>query len=109
MTAVHHHIDSKSSICRDQLLTVGDLETFKTDLLTEIAGIVKNTSGQTTKRWLKAAEVRKLLGLSPNTLKNLRNNGTLPYTQLGGVFYFDYNDLQKVFEELKTAHNGRKS
>lgn len=108
MTAVHHHIDSKPSIRRDQLITVGDLETFKTDLLTEIAGIVKHTGGQTPKRWLKAAEVRKLLGLSPNTLKNLRNNGTLPYTQLGGVFYFDYNDLQKVFEELKTAGHDRK-
>ena len=108
MTAVHNHIDSKPSIRRDQLITVGDLETFKTDLLTEIAGIVKHTGGQTPKRWLKAAAVRKLLGLSPNTLKNLRNNGTLPYTQLGGVFYFDNNDLQKVFEELKTAGHVRK-
>jgi hypothetical protein len=108
MTAVHSHIDSKQSIRRDQLITVGDLETFKTDLLTEIAGIIKNVGAQANKRWLKAAEVRKLLGLSPNTLKNLRNNGTLPYTQLGGVFYFDYNDLQKVFEELKTAGHDRK-
>lgn len=106
MTAVHNHIDK--SIRRDQLITVGDLETFKTDLLTEIAGIVRTNTGQAAKRWLKATEVRKLLGLSPNTLKNLRNNGTLPYTQLGGVFYFDYNDLQKVFEELKTAPHVRK-
>lgn len=106
MTAAHNHIDK--SIRRDQLITIGDLETFKTDLLTEIAGIVKTNTGQAAKRWLKATEVRKLLGLSPNTLKNLRNNGTLPYTQLGGVFYFDYNDLQKVFEELKTAPHVRK-
>lgn len=109
MTAVHNHIDSKQqSIRRDQLITVGDLETFKTDLLTEIAGIVKTNSGQAAKRWLKATEVRKLLGLSPNTLKNLRLNGTLPCTQLGGVFYFDYQDLQKVFEELKNSGHDRK-
>jgi hypothetical protein len=107
MTAVHQNIDSKQSIRRDQLITVGDLETFKTDLLTELSLIIKGNNGQPVKRWLKATEVRKLLGLSPNTLKNLRLNGTLPCTQLGGVFYFDYNDLQKVFEELKTAGHDR--
>jgi hypothetical protein len=57
-TAVHQHIDSKQFIRRDQLITVGDLETFKTDLLTELALIIKANSGQTAKHWLKAAEVR---------------------------------------------------
>ena len=41
MTAVHNHIDSKQSIRRDQLITVGDLETVKTHLLTELSLIIK--------------------------------------------------------------------
>jgi len=60
MTAVHNHVDK--AIRRDQLITVGDLEAFKTDLLTEIAVIIKTNTGQAAKRWPKATEIRKLLG-----------------------------------------------
>ncbi len=81
---------------RDQLLTAGDLNVFKSDLLAEFKKMLKEMSGQPTKKWLKSHEVRKLLDISPNTLTNLRVNGTLPYTKIGGVIYYDYDDILQM-------------
>ena len=55
-------------------------------------------SGQEPKEWLKSYEVRKLLGISEGTLQNLRLNGTLPYTQIGGLMYYRYEEIRKLME-----------
>ena len=72
---------------------------FKLELLDEIRKLLQNGSGPTTKKWLKSPEVRELLGISPGTLQNLRVNGTLPYTKVGGVLYYDYEDIMQVLEK----------
>jgi hypothetical protein len=84
-----------------QILTTDDLFTFKSELLEEIKKMLKENSGQPVKKWLKSYEVRKILGISPGTLQNLRINGTLPYTKIGGVIYYEYNDIQKMLQANK--------
>jgi len=69
------------------IITTEDLREFKMELLDDIKELLNNQSGQITKKWLKSPEVRELLGISPGTLQNLRINGTLPYTRVGGVLY----------------------
>lgn len=86
----------KSKLYREQLLTTDDLEMFKNNLLQELKKIVKELIGNPGKKWLKSFEVKKLLGISPGKLQNLRVNGTLPYTQIGGVILYDYDDIQKM-------------
>lgn len=44
----------------------------------------------------KSYEVRKLLNISAGTLQNLRINGTLAYTKIGGLMYYKYSDIEKV-------------
>ena len=60
-----------------------------------------NSKPQQQKQWLKSNEVRKLLNISPGTLQNLRVNGTLTYTKIGGILYYSSNDLEKVIETNK--------
>jgi hypothetical protein len=80
-----------------ELITKGDLLEFKSDLLNEIKRIIQ--PGQTsTKKWLKSAEVRKLLGISPGTLQNLRINGTLHFTKVGSIMYYKLEDINKILE-----------
>lgn len=86
------------------IITTEDLREFKLELLEDIKLILDNNSGQPAKKWLKSPEVRTLLGISPGTLQNLRINGTLPYTKIGGVLYYDYEDIRKVFEQNR-IHN----
>jgi hypothetical protein len=81
------------------LFTRNDLENFKSELLNEIRRIVQPSSE--TKEWLKSSDVMKLLNCSPGTLQNLRINGTLPFTKMGGTIYYSYNDVIKVLNGNK--------
>jgi predicted DNA-binding transcriptional regulator AlpA len=89
------------------IITTDDLVEFKQELFTEIKRLLKEQSGNSTKKWLKSPEIRKLLGISPGTLQNLRLNGTLPYTKIGGVIYYDSEDIQQMLQSRK-FHNKNK-
>tara|TARA_R110000765_G_scaffold386869_1_gene478963 strand:+ start:533 stop:811 length:279 start_codon:yes stop_codon:yes gene_type:complete len=86
------------------IITTEDLMEFKLELLDGIRELLNNQTGRASKRWLKSPEVRELLGISPGTLQNLRINGTLPYTKVGGVLYYDYEEIRNVMEHNK-IHN----
>ncbi|HQQ95773.1 MAG TPA: helix-turn-helix domain-containing protein [Cyclobacteriaceae bacterium] len=85
-------------ISRDQLLTVGDLEIFKDNLIQEIKNLLANATTAPAKKWLKSSEVKKLLGISTGTLQNLRINGTLSYSKIGGTAYYDYDEIAKLLK-----------
>lgn len=81
----------------DELLTKEDLERFKVELFEELRKLDPSQHQDiATKEWLKSCEVRKLLGISPGTLQNLRVNGTLPYTKIGSLMYYWYEDIRKL-------------
>lgn len=86
---------------RNQLLTIGDLEDFRDKLFAEIRDLLKEPLGQPRKQWLRSVEVRKLLGVSLGTLQNLRLNGTLPYTKIGGIVFYKYDHIIAVLENGK--------
>ena len=92
---------SGNKLYREQIITTDDLREFKIELLEDLKRLLKEHSGQPTKKWLKSYEVRKLLGISPGTLQNLRVNGTLPFTKIGGVIYYDYADIQAMLQSNK--------
>lgn len=85
-------------INRDQLLTVGDFEIFKDNLIQEIKNLLTNATTAPAKKWLKSSEVKKLLGISTGTLQNLRINGTLSYSKIGGTAYYDYDEIAKLLK-----------
>lgn len=87
-----------------QIITTEDLREFKEELIEDIKAIINHKSGFAPKKWLKSPEVRDLLSISPGTLQNLRINGTLPYTKVGGVIYYDYDEIQKIMQQ-KRIHN----
>lgn len=84
-----------------EVITREDLNEFKKALLNDLKEIIQ-TSSQKQKKWLKSSEVRKLLSISIGTLQNLRVNGTLSYTKIGGTFFYDNQDIDKVLENNKT-------
>jgi len=86
-----------------QLITSEDLIAFKQELLTEFEKLFKSYSTATQKRWLKAHQVRRLLNISIGTLQTLKSNGILPYTKIGGVHFFDYEDIQRILQEGKNV------
>jgi hypothetical protein len=87
-----------------QMVTIEDLLILKSDLLNGIRKLLKEASGQPVKKWLKSHEVRKLLDISPGTLQNLRVNGTLPFTKIGGVIYYDQEDIKEMLQSRKSQN-----
>tara|TARA_B100001245_G_C22635822_1_gene312907 strand:+ start:235 stop:465 length:231 start_codon:yes stop_codon:yes gene_type:complete len=72
----------------ESIITTEDLKRFKQELLVEIKELISENEGFQTKKWLKSLEVCRLLRISPGTLLNMRVNGTLPFTKIGGVIYY---------------------
>ena len=81
----------------NELLTREDLQQFRMQLLGELKEVLQQ-SKQSTKQWLKSSEVRKMLGISHGTLQNLRITRSLPYTKLGGIMFYKYEDIEKILE-----------
>ncbi len=83
------------------IITLEDLQDFKQELLTEFQKLLTQRQTTPARKWLKSHEIRKLLGVSPGTLQTLRVNGTLPFTKIGGIIFYEYDDIQKMIEENK--------
>lgn len=92
------------------IITLEDLEIFKQELLQEIKELLSQRQAAPAQRWLKSHQVRRLLTISPGTLQHLRVKGTLPYTKIGGVLYYDAADIEKMLQEGKrnTEHQDEK-
>ncbi len=84
------------------VITKEDLQLFKQDVLSEIRSLFKTKNpALSEKEWLKAYEVRKLLGISNGTLQNMRVNGTIAFTRIGGLTFYRYEDIVKLMEDNK--------
>lgn len=81
------------------VLTTEDLQAFKVELLQELKILFNKQSGSPTKKWLRSPEVKEMLGVSSGTLQNLRINGTIAYTKMGGMIYYDHDEILKVLAQ----------
>jgi hypothetical protein len=87
-----------------EVITREDLNEFRSLLLNDLKEIIHSKPIQ-VKQWLKSNEVRKLLNISPGTLQNLRINGTLTFTKIGGIVYYNYSDIEKVLSGNTRKNN----
>ena len=86
------------------IITPDDLEKFKWDLLSDIKDLLdkkvdKPLPPQEIKKWIKSHQVQRLLGISPGTLQNLRINGTMPYSKIGGILFYDKQVIEQMLED----------
>lgn len=94
-------IDLKPNPMSVTIITKEDLQEFKMEIISEIKHLLQTSDSAPTKKWLKSNEVRKLLNISSGTLQNLRINGTLSYTKIGGIMYYDNSDIDKLLHGNK--------
>jgi hypothetical protein len=100
--------NGQSPVFANQLTTVEDLINFKRELLSEIKQLFSIHTSQPVKRWLKSFEVKELLHISTGTLHNLRTNGTLPFTKIGGVVFYDMIAVEQILERHTTYQKASK-
>ncbi len=85
------------------ILTTDDLYDFKLELLEEIKKLITPQASKEAKRYLKSSEVMEMLSISPGTLQNLRINGTLSYSKIGGIILYEEKEIERVLEENKVS------
>lgn len=58
-----------------------------------------NRENPFSERWLDNQEVCLILKISKRTLQNYRDNGVLPFSQIGNKIYYKSSDIEKHLEK----------
>ena len=87
-------------------MTLEDFQNLKQEFRAEIRLALKENMAAAPRELLKSKEVLRLLKISAGTLQTLRINGTLPFVKIGGVIYYDPEDINKMIQ--KHEHVGYK-
>ncbi|MHB1105374.1 MAG: helix-turn-helix domain-containing protein [Lutibacter sp.] len=87
-----------------EIITTDDLREFKIELLEDFKKILKTAGSSLSKKYLKSSELKRVLNVSSGTLQTLRINGTLPYTKIGGIIFYDAEEIYKLLKE-NSIHN----
>ena len=74
---------------------------------TRIRQTVRKTQTKNTEEWLDNQDVCTLLKISPRTLQNLRNNGSIPYTRIERKIFYNKRDIWNFIEERNIQSNKR--
>jgi hypothetical protein len=86
-----------------EIITKEDLQEFGEHLLNQMKVLITGDSTEEPRKFLKSYQVKNLLKISNNTLQTLRDNGTIPFTKIGGILYYSYEDIMKVLKgEVKS-------
>ena len=80
-----------------EIITREDLEAFGEKLMSQMKALLSGGSAHgEPRKWIKSYQVKNLLKISSNTLQTLRDNGTIPFTKIGGILYYEMDAIQKV-------------
>ena len=88
-------------IYASQLVTTDDLYELQKRIVEELLSALKIPLQSTQKKWLKSHEVRRMLKISPGTLQNLKNSGAIPFSKMGGIHFYDGEEIQRLLESGK--------
>lgn len=78
------------------------LAQFKNELLKELEAKMPKQSGMMEYKILKTKDLKKQLSISDSTIENLRNNGHLNFTKVGGTYFYYQSDVNAMLERNKT-------
>lgn len=66
--------------------------------LSKILALVASTDSVEQKPVIKSAEVKRILNCSDATLKNYRDTGKLPYSKIGGTYYYKSHEVENMLK-----------
>lgn len=75
-------------------------------LSVQMADFQKKIAPQNREKRLDAQDVCMALGISKRSLQNYREKGLVPYSNIGGKFFYKEADIQKILED-GLVKNGR--
>ncbi len=80
------------------IVTSEDLQEFRELLLGDIKDILQRHGRVSLDKYIKTTDLLEKLSVSPGTLQNMRNNGTIPYYKLAGILYYDEEEIDAILK-----------
>lgn len=100
------YVNSKVVEGMDEIVTKEDLRQFGLMLLDKMRAIMQESRNVQTElsrtEWLKSKAVRKLLDISVGSLQNLRVTEKVRFRKVLGSYYYNREDLQKLFSDERS-------
>lgn len=95
-------MDNKQQVpLRDELISIKDLAAFGEELLAQIRKMLLENDERSAQQWVKATEAKKLLRLTDGRLSYLRDRGFIPFTKLGGIIYYNLQEIKELLRSDK--------
>lgn len=86
-------------------VTKEDLRQFGILLLDKVGEVLKESlevkTAEIQPEWLKSRAVRKMLDISAGSVQALRIGGRIRFKKVLGSYYYNREDLQKLFTDEK--------
>jgi hypothetical protein len=79
--------------------TFGQMKERFKDFSRQVKDLCGNN--QDKEQWLGNEDVCKLLQISPRTLQSYKDNGILPYSQIGRKCYYKVSDVEQLINNSK--------
>ncbi|KFF13735.1 helix-turn-helix domain-containing protein [Flavobacterium hydatis] len=67
--------------------------------LEKIDAKIKGNDTKQTLRYYRNEDLKKIFGLSNNTIVKYRQTGILPYTKMGDIFLYEASKIEKILNE----------
>ncbi len=87
----------------EEIVTKEDLRQFGLQLLDKMRIIIQDTNNAQAEvlqsEWLKSRAVRKLMDMSAGSVQNLRVTQKVRCKKILGSYYYNKEDLQKLFKD----------
>lgn len=65
-------------------------------LHTEIKKLTKTQTQQLSEEWIQRDQVMQILNIKERKLQTMRDNGSLPYSQIDGKIYYRTTDVENL-------------
>ncbi|QIK52922.1 helix-turn-helix domain-containing protein [Dysgonomonas sp. HDW5B] len=79
-----------------QIVTIEDFQDFTKRVFEKLDRIEHKQQGGSDERWLKSGDVKTMLNISHGKLQTMRNNKEISYTKVGGVIFYDRNEINRI-------------
>ncbi len=74
------------------------------DTLEQIIDLItRRNADDSSNEWIESDEARKLLGISPKTWQNYRDQRLIPFSQIGRKIYISRADLDAFLHQHRIA------
>ena len=65
----------------------------------EVMQLLRNDRGRVLPKYYRNEDLKKIFGLSSNTIVKYRRTGILPFTMMGEIFLYDAAKIDKILRE----------